>query len=99
MATPVSPCRGPSSLDLINALGQLSFDETKALLIYLGVKLKDVDDITAGENDVRMRKVRCFHKWLDMDPDASWENVVSALNKIGKKTLAVEIENTHVLGI
>ena len=64
------------------------------LMLQMGVQLEKLDDITAkydGEN----RKQHYVQAWLDTDPDASWEKLVTGLRKINKNALATEIESEH----
>ena len=35
-------------------------------------------------------------KWLDCDPEASWDKLANALNTIGKKTIAANIRSKYV---
>ena len=59
----------------------------------LGLELVDDNNIlqliTADHgNDTYTCCRKMFHKWLERIPDASWNNLVSALNKIGMENAA-----------
>ena len=85
-----------SVLDLTNAISRLTLEETKELVFHMGVPLKDIDNITEWYSD-DMQKVHLVQKWLDMDPDASWDQLITGLREIGKNALATEIESQQGL--
>jgi len=63
----------------------------------LGLELLDsntavLDVIETNQPSDDDRCIRMFKKWLEMKPDASWSQLVVALNNIGLKTAA---ENVH----
>jgi hypothetical protein len=35
-------------------------------------------------------------KWLDYDPEASWDKLANALNAMGKNTIAANIRSKYV---
>ena len=83
-----------STVDISDALDPLTVEETRSLFFKLRVPLKCLDDIAdqyVGEN----RKQHYIQKWLDMNPDASWDKLVSGLRKINKTSLAARIESRH----
>ena len=65
-------------LDVVTALEPLTNEQTKNLIIHLGVELKTTVDI---ETDYRgsSRKLHSIQAWLDQDTEASWEKIVSGL--------------------
>ena len=84
----------PSILEVTNAISQLTVEETRDLVFQMGVELNTLDDIATqyhGEN----RKQHYVKAWLDTDPDASWDKLVTGLRKINKNVLATEIESEH----
>ena len=58
-------------LDVVTALEPLTNEQTKNLVIHLGVELKTTVDI---ETDYRgsSRKLHSIQAWLDQDTEASW---------------------------
>ena len=84
---------GPTAQDVTQALQDLSVEETKDLVFRVGVPLNDVKDIDTSGG---LAKAHFVQKWLDMYPDASWENLVTALRSMKKNTLAAKIEQDHV---
>ena len=83
-----------STVDISDALDPLTVEETRSLFFKLRVPLKCLDDIAdqyVGEN----RKQHYIQKWLDMNPDASWDKLVSGLRKINKTSLAARFESRH----
>ena len=58
----------------------------------LGTALVDnynaIIEIEANHHDVSTCCRKMFEKWLEMKPDASWDQLVTALNNIEMKTAA-----------
>ena len=79
-----------------NAISQLTMEETRNLVFKMGVPLKDVDNITERYSG-DMQKPHLLQKWLDMNPDASWDKLVAGLRKINKNALATEVESKWAL--
>ena len=83
------------TLDVVKALKKLSLNETRQLVFHLGVSLSSLDDIDS-EYRGDTRKAKFVDKWLDIDVEASWEKLATALQEIDKKSLAHEILNSYV---
>ena len=49
-------------------------------------------------NDVNRCCYEMFKKWLDVNPDASWSQLVTALNNIGLCKAAVSISKQYMSG-
>ena len=79
-----------SILEASNAIGQLTIEETRELMVQMGVPFEEV--VSSGN----IQKVHLVQKWLDMDSDASWDKLVAGLRKINKNSLATEIESEHL---
>ena len=81
-------------LDVVTALEPLTNEQTKNLVIHLGVELKTTVDI---ETDYRgsSRKLHSIQAWLDQDTEASWEKIVSGLEQIGMNVLARQVATQH----
>ena len=54
--------------------------------------LKLIDSSPDIEGHLRMM----LSKWLDYDPEASWDKLANALNTIGKNTIAANIRSKYV---
>jgi hypothetical protein len=54
--------------------------------------LKIVDSNPNVEDRLRMM----VSKWLDYDPEASWDKLANALNAMGKNTIAANIRSKYV---
>ena len=84
-----------STLDMSNAINQLTVEETRDLVFQMGVPLNVLKDI-AAQYDGENRKQNFVQTWLDRNPDASWEKLVAGLRKINKNSLAAKIESEHL---
>ena len=80
-----------SILKVGNAISQLTTEEMRHLVCQLGVHLRDVDSIIEQYSG-DMQIVHLVQKWLDTDPEASWDKLVAGLREISKNALATEIE-------
>ena len=84
-----------STVEISNALEPLSVEETRKVFFQLRVPLKTLDDIAAQYNG-DMQKAYLVQAWLDMNPNASWDKLVTALKKINKNSLAADIESKYI---
>ena len=84
-----------STLDVTNATSSLGVEETRQLVFQMGVSLKVLDDI-ADEYKGENRKQHYVQKWLDINPDATWDKLVAGLRRISQTSLATEIESRHL---
>ena len=57
-------------------------------------KLKEINRIYRVEGEERI-KAEMFDVWLKSCPDASWHDLVTALNEIGEKRVAQEVESCY----
>ena len=69
----------------------------------LGAELFEKDTaLTAIQADYPNDVNRCcremFKKWLDVNPDASWSQLVTALNKIGMAAAADVVSKQYISG-
>ena len=85
-----------STLQVSNAVRPLTVEQVRELIFQLGVPLNILDD-TAAEHSGQNLKQHFVKKWLDIDVDASWEKLVSALREINMNSLAADIESAHIL--
>ena len=88
----------PSILEVCNAISQLTVEETRQLVFQMGVELKTLDDI-AAQYDGENCKQHYVQAWLDTDPEASWDKLVTGLRKINKNVLATEIESKRQITV
>ena len=72
-----------------------------------GIHLSEITDVTIKEierdrpGNNELQKMDLFSKWLQVDPSASWKDVIVALKKANEHTLASiigEVTNTTVPG-
>ena len=59
----------------------------------------DLTVIEANYNDVRVRCREMFDKWLQVDPKATWNQLIDALEKINLNALAQKIREDVLKGI
>ena len=57
-------------------------------------KLKQLQSIHHVDGEERI-KAEMFDVWLKSCPDASWHKLVTALNEIGEKRVAIEVESRY----
>ena len=83
-------------LDVLNAVDSLNYEQTKDLVIHLGVDLKVIYDIeTDYKGSSNSRKIHTIQAWLDRDTEASWEKIVYGLEQIGMKVIARKVAELH----
>ena len=63
--------------------------------VFLGVPESMLNTINL-ERDVERHQVMMLAKWLNLDPEASWEKLVSALDDIGEEAVAATIKSEFV---
>ena len=65
-----------------------------------GLVFSHIEIIDKNHDDTNSKKLAVFSKWLRICPDASWEYVVAALEKVNENTLANTIrENYHTVTV
>ena len=87
-----------SCMDLklvVNALQNLTLDQTKNLALQLGVKLNVLIDIEC-EQKGESRRAHYIQAWLNIDTEASWEKIIVALNQIGMKVIAAHVTSHYL---
>ena len=83
-------------LHVLTAVDSLDYEQTKDLVIHLGVDLKVIKDIETDYNgSSNSRKIHTIQAWLDRDTEASWEKIVYGLEQIGMKVIARKVAELH----
>ena len=81
--------------DVLIALTDVGGKEWYDLGLQLHLSPSTLDTIAAHPS-VEDHKRMMLRKWLQQDPEASWEKLASALTLIGHKTTAANIRNQFV---
>ena len=93
---PTSDPKKPKLKDLVIALRDLV--ECHALGLQLDLPestLKLIDKHHDSKDHLRMM----LSEWLQFDPEASWEKLATALSKIGKNAIAVNVRREYVYSV
>ena len=90
-----SPGEPISVVLLVDAVRNVNDWHNLGLHLYLEeAKLEEIG-ITYHIYGVVRMKTEMFKVWLKSCPDASWHKLVSALNAIGEKRVAKEVESNY----
>ena len=92
---PTSGLKPPELKDLVIAVRGVV--ECHDLGLQLGLPeptLKLIDKHHDSKDHLRMM----LSEWLQFDPEASWEKLATALDKIGKKAIAANVRREFVCG-
>ena len=97
MAERLTDTSSPTVPELCKALKEVKEWEK------LGINLKDmkycvIKEIKEDEKTLETRKMEIFSRWLKLCPNASWENVVAALEEINENTIAKEVTDKYITG-
>ena len=60
------------------------------------MKQPDISMIKKNERDVALQRLALYEKWLKVYPDASWKDVVQALEIIEENTIASDLKNALI---
>ena len=82
-------------VNVVNALQNLTLDQTKNLALQLGVELNVLIDIESEQRG-ETRRAHYIQAWLDIDTEASWEKIIAALNQIGMKVVAAHVTSQYL---
>ena len=63
----------------------------------LGISVQELENIQKTEANAFKCKAQMFRLWLQNDPVASWEKLVTALEDINKTELASELRSNHCI--
>ena len=81
----------PTVAQLTEYLGSLNKWQTFGGFL-LGIQDNHIEKIELDCHGVDNQKRGLYSKWLEVCPDASWQNVITALEKADKKALAADIK-------
>ena len=65
--------------------------------LYLGLAEAELNKVK--QNKVEIRKYKMLAAWLSSTPEASWEDVVSALKIVKQNCVAESIEKKYCVGV
>ena len=83
-------------LTVLTAVDSLDYEQTKHLVIRLGVDLKVIKNIeTDYKGSSSSLKIHTIQAWLNRDTEASWEKIVHGLEHIGMKVIARKVAELH----
>ena len=85
----------PELKELEVALTKLTWSEFTSFALQLGLENHTLETIEQEKRVTRERERAALHRWLDSDPNASWERVVSCLRVIGKEELAADVREKY----
>lgn len=90
---------GPTVHLLLEELKEV--DDWYSLGFELTVPVSKLKEIEASCSGVytRRRKIEVLQYWIDSTPTASWEDVISALEKLDHHTLAGQLRSKYVTGL
>ena len=83
--------------DIIVALKDVAGTQWYDLGLQLQLSPSTLDTIAADHQTADDRKRMMLRKWLQSDPEASWEKLVAALTLMGHKTTAAVIRSQFTL--
>ena len=87
----------PDIRNLTNALREVSeWYQLGIILGILPVKLKKIEEDCQGSD---RRKIETLDTWLQQTPSASWSDVVSALQQLGKNAVAQSVHQQYIGGV
>ena len=64
-----------------------------------GLERENIEEIQRNNHEVRLQKLELFGTWLRIQPDASWKDVVLALEKARENTLAEAVKRKFKISI
>ncbi|CAI8045033.1 hypothetical protein GBAR_LOCUS24922 [Geodia barretti] len=83
--------------DLSNELGDLTWSEIKSLAVQLEIDYNELLKIEEQTNQATDRMHRALNIWLEKDPNASWEKVINALDRVkGKDVLIQKLKEKYL---
>ena len=86
----------PKLKQLALELRDLTWSEVVQLAVQLEIKYQTLRQIEERYSDVKARVIAAMDCWLELDPTASWKNIVKALKAIEKNVLAEKIKYCYL---
>ena len=87
----------PKLADLSNELGDLTWNDIQSLAVQLEINFNELLKIEEQTNQATDRMHRALNMWLEKDPDASWEKIINALDRVkGKDVLIQTLKEKHL---
>ena len=83
----------PKLADLSNELGDLTWSEIKSLAVQLEIDYNKLLKIEEQTNQATDRMHQALNIWLKKDPNASWEKVINALDRVKGKDVLINTLN------
>ena len=83
-----------SEVVTVNILDELLADLVnwqKFALQLPGVKIADTQIVDADQKNVEGKKIAIYSKWLKLYPNATWNDVIKALEVVGENNLAKKV--------
>ena len=76
--------------DLSNELGDLTWDDIQSLAVQLDIDYNELLKIEEQTDQPTSRMHRALNIWLKKDPNASWEKVINALDRVKGKDVLIQ---------
>ena len=73
------------------------FSDWVMLGVYLRVPSSKLDAIEAQHRSIDCCKKELFHAWLQINPGASWKDLVDALTLMEENTLATKLKSKYLV--
>ena len=90
-----SPGEPISVVLLVDAVRNVNDWHNLGLYLHLEVAKLEEIGITYNAHGVGRIKAELFKAWLKSNPDTPWDKLVAALNSIGEKSVATEVESKY----
>ena len=80
----------PKLADLSKELGKLTWNDIKSLAVQLDIDYNELVKIEEQTDQATDRMHRALNIWLEKDPNASWEKVINALDRVEGKVVLIQ---------
>ena len=80
----------PKLADLSNELGDLTWNDIQSLAVQLEINFNELLKIEEQTDQPTDRMHRALNIWLEKDPNASWEKVINALDRVKGKDVLIQ---------
>jgi hypothetical protein len=87
----------PKLADLSTELGDLTWSDIQSLAVQLEIDFNELLKIEEQTDQPASRMHRALNIWLKTDPNASWEKVINALDRVkGKDVLIQKLKEKYL---